>query len=247
MGASELGEAAFLRFESHRAAAEALEQVGYRNVQDVADFAPAQLVQSVNDLLEPEGVTLLDVTTSLPDTPHAAYQALSIAGFTAAASCRKDSSAAFVVMRTAENSPSFLFGHHWALVQVHGRERADALVRSVDTPCGLVFYRDRQIAVPSCVCAVDEVLAARLVAYEITRKDEFFRCGLCEKPFARHVGEHTVVDEVALTACQHMFHRRCSEEYVQRTRSALCPLCGGDPVNGSTQVPSVKKYADESN
>ena len=151
-----------------------------------------------------------------------------MAGFQAGAACLKDLNAAFLLLRTAQNTPSFLFGHHWSLVQTHGKEAADAAVRAQPTPAAFVLFRERQISIPSSICSVDEVLASRMLAAEITMKTEHFCCGICGEGFVQHDAQQGVslISEVAITACKHIFHRSCAAKWIDEHKSGACPQCG---------------------
>ena len=165
--------AAFLSFVSHNDALGALHAVGFRKAQSVHDFSSSALVTAVNDLVGPRGITCLDLTSTIPKTASAAYKALTVCAFSAVSSCRKDNNVAFVVQRTVENTPSFLFGVHWQSVQFYGPGEGDKRAVSEPAPAAFVFFRDRQIVIPSSACSTDEVLAARAVAFQITQDSAF--------------------------------------------------------------------------
>lgn len=202
--------AAFLEFRSHNEAVVALESVGYCDARAAPPFTAEELVDAVNELLEPRGIAVMDMTTALPDTAHSAYKALLVAGFHAAASCRKDENAAFLILRTTENTPSFLFGHHWQLVQALGKEGAEARVRTSPTPAAVVVYRDRQICLPSSVFDTNVLVTSRLIAHEITMEPEFFSCELCKRSCVEsRVGSCVQVAEIGVSPCGRIFKKYC--------------------------------------
>lgn len=207
--------AAFLPFESQEQALEALEQVGYAQAEQAPKFASSALVEAVNALIGADGIVLMDMTSTLPETKEAAYQALSVAAFNAEAAARKDANAAFLLMRTQSNTPSFLFGHHWNLVQSLGSGVADQHVRNQPTPAAFVMFRERQLVIPSSVCAVDETLAARLLAAEITEDKKHFCCEICGEALVKHDAGGNIVEiaEVACTPDRRIFKRACAEAH----------------------------------
>ena len=210
-------QAAFLPFESRDRALEALKQVGYAQAEQAPKFASSALVEAVNALIGADGIVLMDMTSTLPETNEAAYQALSVAAFNAEAAARKDANAAFLLMRTQSNTPSFLFGHHWNLVQSLGSGVADQHVRNQPTPAAFVIFRERQLVIPSSVCAVDETLAARLLAAEITEDKKHFCCELCGEALVSHDAGGNIVEiaevAVALDGSGRVFKRACAEAH----------------------------------
>lgn len=207
--------AAFLTFDSHNHASAVLEQVGFRECKTTLNFSSAQLCERVNQLVETEGLVCMDMTSTLPETPCAAYQALAVAGFTAASACRKDENAAFVVVRTEANTPSYLFGVHWSTVQALGKDVADAQIRRNPTPFLVVFFQDRHFQVPTSVACAGVDVTARLVAHELTKNTVFLCCSLCGTSFVKR-GEHGFVtlDEMGVAPGGKFFHRECVEKYV---------------------------------
>lgn len=212
--------AAFIEFRSHSQATSALSQVGFVGADKTPSFTPEELTDAVNELLKQEGIVLMDMTTAIPDTAHAAYQALTIAGFNAAAACRKDKNAAFIVMRTEANTPSFLFGMHWADVQAFGKEVADSRIRSSPAPAAFVVFRERQVLIPAAVCSVDVSIASRIVAYKITTNADYFCCSICKTPFISNDKTGESIAEIAVNASGQMFLRSCVESLVRETGSA---------------------------
>jgi hypothetical protein len=212
--------AAFIAFTSHEQAVNALAQVGFAGAATTASFTPEELTDAVNGLLKEEGIVLMDMTTAIPDTAHAAYQALTIAGFNAAAACKKDKNAAFIVMRTEANTPSFLFGIHWSEAQAFGKEVADTRIRSSPAPAAFVVFRERQVLIPAAACKVDVSIAARIVAYKITLKAEYFCCALCKTPFISSDKTGETISEIAVNSSGQMFLRSCVENLVRETGSA---------------------------
>tara|TARA_B100001175_G_scaffold179453_1_gene152431 strand:+ start:163 stop:1005 length:843 start_codon:yes stop_codon:yes gene_type:complete len=213
---AESDPAAFLPFETHEDALNALYKVGYARPHQAPEFSSAGLVQSVNKLLESEGLLLMDMTDTLPVTPQAAFQALTVAAFNAAAATRKHEKAAFLIMRTQGNTPSFLFGHHWNLVQSFGKEMALQHVFNQPTPAAFVIFRDREIVLPSAV--YHEEMATRLLAAEITKNPKYFCCELCGEGLVTHddAGNITSIAEVAVTMDNRLFKRTCVEAHNER-------------------------------
>lgn len=225
--------AAFLRFSSHEEAIGVLTSIGYDGAQSSPAFAPPELVDEANKLLYEREMVLMDMTTTVPETAAAAYKALTIAGFTAAAACKKDSNAAFIIMRTQTNTPSFLMGHHWSMVQALGKEVAENHVRTCPTPAAFVIFRDRQFYLPSKVCASNVSIAAKLVARELTMDDTLFCCCICSDTFVEESTTACVnVSEMGVAPCGHMFHRACVEQHVKETGRYGCPGC----ENGSVRT-----------
>lgn len=218
--------AAFLRFDGHGDAMKFLLGIGYADAHVTSPFTPDQLTEETNALLKGENIVLMDMTTAVPDTSHAAYKALTIAGFNAAASCKKDSNAAFLIMRTEANTPSFLVGHHWSITQALGKEVADAHVKEAPTPMAFLIFRDKQVYLPSSVCRSNVKVASRLIAHELTMKESIFCCCICSKGFVEsRSGACVNVGEMAMGRCGHMFHRTCVERHVHETGSYACPAC----------------------
>jgi hypothetical protein len=201
--------AAFIEFKSHEQAISALRQVGFAGADKTPSFTPDELTEAVNNLITKEGIVLMDMTTALPDTAHGAYQALTIAGFNAAAACKKDKNAAFIVMRTQANTPSFLFGIHWSEAQAFGKEVADTRIRSSPAPAAFVVFRERQVLIPAAMCAVDVSIAARMVAYKITKNADFFCCSICRTPFISYEKTGENIAEIAVNTDGRMFLRSC--------------------------------------
>lgn len=207
--------AAYLPFDTHEEAASALSSVGYPSPGSCLTFSSEELVDAVGDLLRKENICVMDMTSALPETASAAYQALTVAGFNAAASCRKDTNAAFLIQKTEKNTPSFLFGSHWGAVQALGKNAAAAHVETKPTPVAYVFFRERQISIPSTVCAVDVNLAARVVAFEITMDASYFSCSMCGTPFITHVGGDMQIAPMATMPDGTMFMRECALKYAR--------------------------------
>ena len=165
---SKADPAAFLEFESHKHAANVLKTIGFTFAEDVPKFESDELATAINECLKEEGITVLNMTSTIPETSCAAYQALTVASLNASCLARKDENAAFLFMRTEMNTPSFLFGTHWGLVQVHGKEQTEKLMKRQTTPSAYIFFRDRQIGISSSICSVDVNQAAIIVAIEMT-------------------------------------------------------------------------------
>ena len=211
--------AAFLQFESHLHAVAALKQVGYAQAEVAPAFTSAQLAAAIGQVLEGEGITVLDLTPTLPETPHAAYQALAVSAFNAAASSRKDHRALFLIMRTLQNTPSVLFGHHWSNAQAFG-EATPAC-----TPAAFLFYKERQIEIPSEVCSLDCELAARLVAAQVTGNDSYFCCGICGGALAENTKTGLQLRPLAVTPARVTFLRECIVKRIDEGRFD-CPVTG---------------------
>lgn len=217
-------EKAVIPFDSHDDALDALRQVGYTDADRYPDFWASSLTAAVGEILS-DKVTVMDMTDCIPTTASAAYQALTVLGVHGGIYSRGDDNAAFLVLRTKQNTPSFLFGVHYNIVQAFGREVADSHVRTTPTPAAFVFFRGRQIPIPSSVCAVDELLASRFIACEITQDDSYFCCGICGTGFVTRSSTGSTVQEVAVTECGHMFRRECAMQHIERTGSGKCPTC----------------------
>ena len=207
--------AAYLSFETHEQAVSALESVGYPSPGACLSFSSEDLVDAVSELLKEEGICVMDMSSALPATPSAAYQALTVAGFNAAASCRKDKNAAFLIQKTDKNTPSFLFGSHWGAIQALGKSAAAAHVQTKPTPVAYVFFRERQISIPATVCAVDVRLAARIVAFEITMDARYFSCSMCGTPIISHVSGDMQISPMATMPDGTMFLRECALKYAR--------------------------------
>ena len=207
--------AAYLPFDTHEQALSALESVGYPAPGDCLPYSSEELVDAIGEIMSKEGICLMDMTSTLPETPSGAYQALTVAGFNAAAACRKDTNAAFLIQKTEKNTPSFLFGSHWGAVQALGKNAAAAHVETKPTPVAYVFFRERQISIPSTVCAVDVSLAARIVAFEITMDASYFSCSMCGTPFITHVGGDLQIASMATKLDGTMFMRECALKYAR--------------------------------
>ncbi len=212
--------AAYLSFPTHGAAFSALAHVGYKGVDRLAGFTPDELIDEAKDLLRDEGIAVMNMSSVIPDTPQAAYQALTIAGFNAAAACLKDENVAMVIMRTRENTPSFLFGVHWADVQAFGKDVADTRARSNPAPAAFVVFRERQVSIPPAMCDVNVSIAARMLAYKITMKDEYFCCSICKTPFISSDKTGETIREMAVNGVGQLFLRECAESLVNETGSA---------------------------
>jgi hypothetical protein len=229
-------DAALIPFNTHDDALDALRQVGYSDADVYPDFNADTLVHAVLKLVESESITVLDMTDCVPNTATAAYQALTVLGVHGGIYSKKDDNAAFLVLRTKENTPSFLFGFHWSIVQSFGKEVADDHVKKHPTPAAFVFFRGRQIPIPSSVCHVDELLASKFIASEILQSDECFCCGLCQKGFVQRLPLGSTVDEVAVTPCGHVFHRECAVGHIEKTGSARCPVCDNLVVESAPEA-----------
>ena len=214
--------AAFLSFESHEHAAAALKNIGYVHADTAPSFSSKQLAAAVQDVLSSEKITVLDLTPTLPETPHAAYQALTVSAFHAAASSRKDEKAVFLIMRTLENTPTLLFGHHWSGVQAFGKEKATA---PTTTPAVFIFYKQRQIEIPSEVCSLDYELAARLIAAQVTDDHKYFCCGICGSALAENTKSGLHLREMAVTAAKVTFLKACILKRVEDGQFD-CPVTG---------------------
>ena len=206
---------AFLPFESHQHALDALKSVGYNKPQMCLSFSSSELVKNVGEILKDEGICVMDMTSTVPETASAAYQSLTIAGFTASASCRKDKNCAFVIQKTEFNTPSFLFGSHWASVQAIGKNATAVQIETKPTPVAYVFFRERQISIPSTICDANVKLAARIVAFEITMDASYFSCSVCGTPFVTHEGGDMQIAHMATTLDGQMFLRSCALKFVE--------------------------------
>ena len=226
-------DAAMIPFNTHQDALRALCQVGYADAEVYPDFDAETLVAAVSTLVDSKSITVLDMTACVPNTASAAYQALTVLGVHGGIYSKKDDNAAFLILRTEENTPSFLFGVHYSIVQCFGKEVADEHVRKHPTPAAFVFFRGRQIPIPSSVCHVDELLASKFIASEILQSDDCFSCGLCQKGFVKRLPFGSTVDEVAVTPCGHTFHRDCAIAHIKNSGSAKCPVCDNSVVESA--------------
>lgn len=213
--------AAYLPFSTHDSALGALGQVGYAGVDRLPAFTADELIETAGTLLQEEHITVMNMSSVIPETSHAAYQALTIAGFNAAAACRKDENVAFVIMRTRENTPSFLFGVHWADVQAFGKDVADSRARSNPAPAAFVVFRERQMSMPPAMCDVDVSIAARMLAYKVTMKSDYFCCSICKTPFISSDKTGEFVREMAVNGSGQLFLRDCVETLVAETGSSV--------------------------
>lgn len=220
-------EATYLEFESHNDAIIALNIVGFAGLQRVPGFSSKELARAVGDLVEDDGVLIVDRTWQIPETSSASYTALMLASFDAASTCKKDDNCAIIIMRTPKNTPSFLFGQHWGCAQCFGKEAADEHVQKSDTTGVFVFYQRRQMAIPSSVCCVDAEIASRMIAQQITGRRELFCCHVCGGPFVTEQDGEFVVQEVAMTPCKHSFHKECAIEQIVNGVTD-CPACGAE-------------------
>lgn len=210
-------ESAFLPFETHEDAFSTLEQIGYGSVRDAPSFTSEDLVDEVVSLLQKEGITVLDMPSTIPSTSSAAYQALTVSAFTASASCRKDTNAAFIIMRTAENTPSFLFGDHWSAAQSFGKETADKNAKEKQTPFLYIFYQSRQMCVPSSIFHAGKSITAKVVAQQITGNDSYFCCSICGNGFiSTGKGGDIQIEEVAVSASGKTFKRHCVMDRIEK-------------------------------
>jgi len=208
--------AAFLHFESHNHAVAALKGIGYVDASEKPPFSPEELLDEVNVLLKDRGITVMDMTTTIPDTSHAAYKALLIAGFQAAASCRKDENAAFFILRTEANTPSFLFGHHWQATQALGKEVASEQIANSPTPAAIVVFKERQICLPTSIFKTNSNIVSKIVAHEVTMDKTFFSCALCsESLVVKNKASVLQFAEMCVGPCGRMFKRGCIESYIK--------------------------------
>jgi len=218
-------DAAYIHFDSHNEANTALQKVGYSMLDVDIHFKSEDITLKVGDILKDEGVVVMDMTPTIPCTSHAAYQALTVAAFNAAVSCKSDKNVAFIIMRTNANTPSFLFGAHWASMQALGKDVADKHVVKHTTPAAFIIFQERQISIPSSIFQADELIVARMFAHEITLKSKYFCCELCNSSFVHRSDQGTHIEEVAMGKCTHMFHRSCLLDYIAKTQSRVCPKC----------------------
>lgn len=138
--------AQFFSFDTHEAACEALQGLGYRpeeRCMSASEATRAGVLSDANELLkdrwqEKHGceevademkkswprTTLLDMTDVIPTTSSAAYCALHIAAMHAGCMVKNSPELAVLIARTPENTPSFLFGHFHELSQAEGDDRA---------------------------------------------------------------------------------------------------------------------------
>lgn len=208
--------AAFLHFQSHNHAVAALRGVGYVDAGESPEFSADELLNNLNELLKNRGVTFMDMTTAIPETPHAAYKALLIAGFQAAASCRKDENAAFFILRTEANTPSFLFGHHWQATQALGKDVASEQILNSATPAAIVVFKERQICLPTSIFKTNVNIISRIIAHEVTMDKSFFSCALCSESLVlKNKASVLKFAEMCVGPCGRVFKRGCIESYIK--------------------------------
>ena len=210
-------ESAFLPFETHEDAFSALEQIGYGSVRDAPSFTSEEIVEEVVSLLQKEGITVMDMTSTIPSTSSAAYQALTVSAFTASASCRKDTNAAFIIMRTTENTPSFVFGDHWGAAQSFGKEETDKNAKEKQAPFLFIFYQNRQMCIPSSIFHAGKGISAKVVAQQITGNDSYFCCSICGSGFV-YTGKdgEICISEVAVSPSGKTFKRQCVMDRIEK-------------------------------
>ena len=161
----------------------------------------------------------------MPVSADAIFQALTIIGLNAEAHSRRDRDVAVLIQRTAANTPSFLFGTHWGMVQVVGPEEASKQISANATPAILCFHRGRQIELPSSVCHGNAALASKWLTDEITGSN-LFSCALCNTPFVKKTKEQgIIIGRVAVTECGCMIRPECAYDCIERTGSHACPVC----------------------
>ena len=213
---------AFIQFVSHNEAYNALHRIGYTSVDSSVELTPREITDSLASMLDSQGFSIMNMTNAIPDTPHAAYKALTIAGFQAAAACRKDRNAAFLIIRTAANTPSFLFGHHWNLVQTLGHKVADENVHSSSTPGLILIFREKQMCIPTSVCLSNLSILTRLMAMRITENSDFFACCFCKKGFIKNSNDVCInVSEVGMSPSGQLFHRDCAMHCIERGEDVM--------------------------
>ena len=136
-------------------------------------FDSKTLTNELNELLKDDGISVMDMSSTIPETAAAAYQALTVASLNASCLSRKDENAAFLLIRTELSTPSFLFGVHWGLGQSHGKEEVEKLMAKQMTPSAYVFFKTKQLCINSRICSVGAETAAAIIAYEMTKNDKF--------------------------------------------------------------------------
>lgn len=200
----------FIEFESHADAVVALGEIGFVGADTAPTFDAEELIVEVGKLVS--GIQFMDMSSTLPTTPSAAYKSLTIAAFTAAASSRKDDKAAFVIVRSELNTPSFLFGLHWNISQASIGEPMAAK----RAPAAFVLFQEKHIEVPF-EAGASVALAARIVAYELTGNKEHFCCALCGRVLKNDDG---TFEPVGLHSDGRLFRRGCVEAALAEAREA---------------------------
>jgi hypothetical protein len=222
----ESNSGALIEFTSYDEAMEILMSIGYLQVSKTPTFLSHDLVDLSNSLLEKNNIKLMDMTSSIPSTVNAVYNALTIAGFTAVSSCKKDNNVAFLIMRTKANTPSFLMGHHWSMVQALGKSAAETTIRNSPTPSAFLIFRDKQFYLPCDICELSALITSRLIAKELSSDNSLFSCCICDETFLTQCIDACIrVPEIGIAPCNHMFHRNCIESYIKHTNSYKCPAC----------------------
>ena len=197
-----------INFKTHEAAQDALVQIGFRDSRKAAAFTPEQLKQRVEELVGAAGWVVLDVSETVPCTPVAAYQALTCAAFEAAASSRKGGQTAFLLMRTAENTPSFLMGVHWQAAQAEGLAVGQAPSAPTSTPALFLFLGEDVIEAPSQFFDLPLRLAAAVVADQIDSAGRL-ECGICGEPLVTREGRLLRFGEIAALPDGRVFRKGC--------------------------------------
>jgi hypothetical protein len=212
-------ESALLKFDSHADALAALSSLGIHGADTAPSFEADDFRAELEDVLRGAGIAVMDMTSSVPHTASAAYQALTVAGVNAGAACRKDSNAAFVIVRSEKNTPSFAFGIHWSLAQTLGKDDCEGAMREV--PSALIFFREKQVQLPACASGASVEVAARLAAALLTGDDKYFSCEMCRTPLATQDDRGNVsVSEVAATSCGRLFRRACINAHIAALSTA---------------------------
>lgn len=208
-----VADSAVLKFVDHSEALAALSSLDIHGADRTPEYEPDEFRLALEEALREEGIAVMDMTSGIPHTASAAYQAMTVAGVSAGAACRKDPKAAFVILRTSENTPSFAFGLHWSLAQTLGKDDCKGAMREV--PAAVLFFQEKQIQLPASASGASVAVAARLAAALVTGDNKHFCCEMCGTPLATQDDHGAVsVSEVAATSCGRLFRRACIAAHV---------------------------------
>ena len=204
-------EAAFLPFETHADAMQALRSCGFGGEAVASAVDCGALLPALETILRDKGWSMQDATKAIPGTSAAAYKALALSCVSALQSSKKDKRAAFSIFLTPENAPSFLFGMHWTLSQKVGTSEATALLSKSKPSVAFFFANGRQIELPCTASRAESTVLGRMIASQITEDASLFQCGICGTPCARTSEQGRIVaEEVAVDAEGDVYLATCA-------------------------------------
>ena len=198
---AEVGNPAVLPFESHATAAEALGQLRFAGVDVNATYASEELATVASELLSEFKV--IDSTSTIPTSSDAAYQSLLVAGVQLGCLARKNETTAFMLVKTEDNTPSFLFSADWCHRQLNGQ---DASLRY--TPGVYIFVGERQIVLPVELLKLPLAVAAKVVADEIDGGDRFC-CGICGSKLLTRTIDDVSIGHLAVSTTGDVYKADC--------------------------------------